>query len=165
MLPPESTTQLHDTLYCEVCTGIPFDRYRTMHPPPSEMMKTTWPVLRRSLSLSRPLIAVATSSPDAVVNALLCSPFFNRNLKHFDPKTTHILRCGHEVVCTNARPCAVNCALENVEGETVCRGERTVRDQRLRDAIYCQECVMRAEFIYTRYERLGQRDGGDGSEV
>ncbi|KAH7556116.1 hypothetical protein BM1_06642 [Bipolaris maydis] len=60
-------TEAHtDTLYCEVCTGIPFDKYYTMLPPTS----TSFP--RRCLALSRAIIAAATMLPAPAVEELLC---------------------------------------------------------------------------------------------
>ncbi|KAH7066581.1 hypothetical protein BKA63DRAFT_557272 [Paraphoma chrysanthemicola] len=48
--PPLTTTQSFDLLYCEVCQGIPFDRYKFL-------TKTEGPsILRRSFALTRPMV-------------------------------------------------------------------------------------------------------------
>jgi hypothetical protein len=48
--PPLTTTQSFDLLHCEVCQGIPFDRYKFL-------TKTEGPsILRRSFALTRPMV-------------------------------------------------------------------------------------------------------------
>ncbi|CAO2652466.1 Nn.00g007490.m01.CDS01 [Neocucurbitaria sp. VM-36] len=99
ILPQVSDTQLHDTLYCEVCSGIPFERYITMHPPedPFNLMANTPDRLRRCFALTRELLKSTADLDDEHMDSLLCRPFFNPGHEAFDWKNTHFLRCGHEV--------------------------------------------------------------------
>jgi hypothetical protein len=120
-----------------------------MHPPSNEIMPSNHLLLRRCLVLSCPLIATATSLPDAGVESLLCGTVFDRNHETFDYSNTHLLRCSHRVWCTPARPCGYSC----VDGQP-CQGSILLRDEKEKDVIICQECVMRAELVYTRYERM-----------
>jgi hypothetical protein len=147
--PPISPMQHQDALYCEICNGIPMDRYKTMHPPSNELFPNIYPVLRRCLALSRPLIAAATDLPDAGVESLLCGPLFSRHHQGFDYNHTHMLQCGHEIWSELTRPCGYNCI-----SDRPCWGSMFHRDEKRQDAIICHECVMRAELVYMRYKRM-----------
>jgi hypothetical protein len=156
IFPPISTTQTFDTLYCEICHGIPFDRYRilTMTEEPSP--------LRRSLALTRPVLQSAFALDDTQVHALLCSPFFNPHSYGFDWRNVHHLLCGHEVYTASIRPCAYNCS-----GYQGCHGGTGSSSERDIDAIVCQECVARAELVYQRFARFQApaQDGVDSGYV
>ncbi|EMD94670.1 hypothetical protein COCC4DRAFT_147408 [Bipolaris maydis ATCC 48331] len=118
-------TEAHtDTLYCEVCTGIPFDKYYTMLPPTS----TSFP--RRCLALSRAIIAAATMLPAPAVEELLCPVLY------VPGRVPHELKCGHRVWCVPERRCGVNCRDMGWKGV---------------DGVVCAECVGRGERVYRRY--------------
>jgi hypothetical protein len=124
-----SRSQHHDTLYCEVCTGIPFDRYYIMFPPSEH------PLFRRCIALSRPIIAATTLLPAHAVESLLCSVLYSAG------SATHDLRCGHRVWCQTKIFCGVNCR----------EGDGAVK---LDHVVYCGECVGRADWVYARYRGL-----------
>ncbi|EUC42656.1 hypothetical protein COCMIDRAFT_102892 [Bipolaris oryzae ATCC 44560] len=116
-----------DTLYCEVCTGIPFDRYYIMFPPPGPSL------LRRCLALSRAIIAATMILPALAVDEILCPVLY------VPGHVPHELRCGHRVWCMLERWCGVNCS--------DCREGRW----KGLDAVVCEECVGRGERVYERY--------------
>ncbi|KAJ6192494.1 hypothetical protein J3E72DRAFT_203388 [Bipolaris maydis] len=121
---PQYTYAHTDTLYCEVCTGIPFDKYYTMLPPTS----TSFP--RRCLALSRAIIAAATMLPAPAVEELLCPVLY------VPGRVPHELKCGHRVWCVPERRCGVNCRDMGWKGV---------------DGVVCAECVGRGERVYRRY--------------
>ncbi|KAF1844163.1 uncharacterized protein K460DRAFT_159380 [Cucurbitaria berberidis CBS 394.84] len=162
LLPPVSATQAHDSLYCEVCTGIPYDRYIIMHPPkdffdldPSfypripDPYDTTPKYSRRCIALTRPLLNSEFSLDNEQTESLLSRPFFHLSREALDWMNVHYLMCGHQVWCAPTRPCASNCNNHPQCKVMICLG-----DQRQSDAIFCQECVGRAELVYARYARI-----------
>ncbi|KAF1835827.1 hypothetical protein BDW02DRAFT_596930 [Decorospora gaudefroyi] len=149
MVPAVTPKQLGDDLYCEVCNGIPFERYIIMFPPASEFDSTkTNPRLRRCLSLTRPIIAAATDLPDTVVQALLCSPFVRSDYWQYLGGHAHTLRCKHTVWSKEPRRCGCNC----VCGETVMISAGTAGG-----VVICDECVFRAELVTRRWKALGSK--------
>ncbi|KAF2827776.1 hypothetical protein CC86DRAFT_288865 [Ophiobolus disseminans] len=149
-----SHMQYNDKLHCETCYGIPFDRYRLITSQEEPFG------LRRSLAITRSMLQTNFGLDHDLVNAMLCSPFFNSTLKGFDWNNTHALRCGHEVWSITLRPCGANCT--DAPG---CRGASYPQKERRADAILCQECVARAELVYQRYTKLEEERasrGGDG---
>ncbi|EUC28521.1 hypothetical protein COCCADRAFT_40975 [Bipolaris zeicola 26-R-13] len=114
-----------DTLYCEVCTAIPFDRYYIMFPPAD-----TTPLPRRCLALSRAIIAGATLLPAPAIEELLCPVLY------VPGRVPHELKCGHRVWCLSERRCGVNCREEGWKGE---------------DGLVCGKCIWRGERVHGRY--------------
>lgn len=133
----------NDKLYCEVCTGIPIDRYQVMNPPSNEFFPTFNPVLRRCLALSRELIAAATRLPARRVDSLLAPVFPVLQWR------LHDLLCGHKVWCEAAKRCGVNCVEDVYRADAVCTWEG-----KCKDVIVCGECVDRVEIVYRRYARV-----------
>ncbi|KAJ4373235.1 hypothetical protein N0V83_003529 [Neocucurbitaria cava] len=149
--PTVSETQLDDTLYCEVCQDIPYDRYVIMHPPedPLNIFTKKPEHFRRCFSLSSELLKSTANIDDERVDRLLCRPFIVRTHRLFNPNNTHVLRCGHEVWCPEIRSCASNC-----RDEPQCSARVTLGLGKRGDMILCHECVSRAELVYVRYQRL-----------
>jgi hypothetical protein len=154
-IPQISDTQSIDVLYCEVCYGLPFECYKLL------TSKETSSTLRTALSLTRAMLQSALALHLDDVNALLCSPVFDRSQVPFHWQYTHRLRCGHVVLSVNARPCAANCS-DNLScwDKSFPRSEETAEGleegpgERLADVIFCQECIARAELVHERFARL-----------
>jgi ribosomal protein L37E len=154
-IPQISITQSIDVLYCEVCYGIPFERYKLL------TSKEAPSTLRTAFSLTRSMLQSTFAVHLDNVNALLCSPVFDRSQVPFHWQYAHRLRCGHVVLSVNSRPCAANCS----DGSS-CRdksfpwqeelAERLEEGpgERLGDVIFCQECIARAELVHERFARL-----------
>jgi hypothetical protein len=147
--PPQSPTQGHDKLFCEMCYGIPIASYNLAKPEHG---------YRRALSLTRPVIEHFTSYVGEVLDYFLAKLYFNPHQLSFDVRYTHFLRCGHEVWCTPVRPCAANCS-----DMPPCRGRVYPRNVKQGDAILCKECTFRVELVYARYAQVGR--GGAQEEV
>ncbi|CBX99563.1 predicted protein [Plenodomus lingam JN3] len=143
--PVLSTNYMHENnLYCEVCSGIPFDRYLLMYSSPTFNLPSNNPTLRRSLALTPPLLHSCTSLSNEDINASIAPLSFGQTVPG---ATTHTLLCGHEISGYATRPCAVNCM-----DWKMCRGN-IVGWGSLRDtaAFLCQECIGRAELVHSRF--------------
>ncbi|KAH7080832.1 hypothetical protein FB567DRAFT_113842 [Paraphoma chrysanthemicola] len=141
--PPLTTTQSFDLLYCEVCQGIPFNRYKflTTTEAPS--------ILRRSFALTRPMMQSMLGLDHLQVHAMLSSLVFSRNSQDCDWRHIHQLLCGHEVYAPMRASCGYNCGC--FKG---CTGALASMTGRNSDVIVCQECVTRAELVYQRFSRF-----------
>ncbi|KAF2683713.1 hypothetical protein K458DRAFT_487813 [Lentithecium fluviatile CBS 122367] len=140
--PPQSSTQGHDKLFCEICYGLPISSYNIVNPGHG---------YRRALCLTRPVISHFTGFTDEITEYFLAELFYNPQSKGFDHKFTHYLRCGHEVWSAPFRPCASNC-----NDMPPCRGRIFPRNVKQGDAILCKECTYRAELVYSRYVTAGR---------
>ncbi|KAF2849110.1 hypothetical protein T440DRAFT_519366 [Plenodomus tracheiphilus IPT5] len=138
--------QAQDTLYCETCTGIPFDLYIATHPPTTFSLPNNNPQIRRCLALTRTLLQSYTNLPNEDFNTSTAPLSFGQTLPN---SNAHTLLCSHEVFGVESRPCAVNCV-----GWRACRGRIAGGGGvRSREAILCEECVGRAGLVYLRFAR------------
>ncbi|KAF2442673.1 hypothetical protein P171DRAFT_47418 [Karstenula rhodostoma CBS 690.94] len=147
ILPAITQYQSHDNIFCEICNGLPASSYFVV---PRDV--------RRALAFTRPVIEHFTGLANDEIVRRLCKPFYNPNQLGYDWKLTHILRCGHEVWAQPARPCAANCS-----DTPACKSRIFPGNNRQGDAIFCHECVYRAEMVYERYAQVG-RGLAQGSE-
>jgi hypothetical protein len=141
--------QRPDFLYCEVCQGIPWDNYRRMQPPSDDLPRSTIPMPRRCIGLTRGEIVAAIRVPQVGVEALLASPFPSSDCY------AHNLCCGHRVWCAYSRNCARNCNDDWPCNEDGVR--RLLMKQA--DIIFCEECVFRAERVHAKWEAAAAARG------
>lgn len=135
VLPKITQHQSHDTIFCEICHGLPASSYFIV---PRDV--------RRALAFTRPVIEHFTGLANEQIVHRLCKPFHNPNQVDYDWKLTHILRCGHKVWAQPARPCAANCS-----DTPECKSRIFPGNNKQGDVIFCHECVYRAEMVYERY--------------
>jgi hypothetical protein len=143
--PPQTSTQTHDRIYCEICQGMPFASYN---------IGAANHEYRRALGLTRPVIEHFTiygnEAGRAILEYQIAPLFHNPESEAYDPMNTHYLACGHQVWCATLRPCAANC-----KDMPPCRGRTFPYNVKQGDAIVCKECTYRAELVYSRYVTTG----------
>lgn len=143
----ESTIQKFDIIYCEICNGIPVDRYQRMNLEPEGRRST----IRRSLAVRRVILHSFLDFTSQQVDDMFCFPYFCSTVEGCNGQQhVHKLRCGHLVWSPSARTCAANCA----DWGSVQRAT-PVTWERLGDAILCHECEGRAAQVYRRFMQDG----------
>lgn len=147
--PPQTNTQGHDQLFCEICQGIPLASYNIARPNHG---------FRRALGLTRAVLGHFTSFPPIILSYFLCSLLHDPLPPRVMHECTHNLLCGHEVWCEQSRPCASNC-----RDMPPCHNRVFPNNVKQGDAILCKECTYRAELVYERYINAG--GGGAQEEV